>query len=316
MFDIVFLGTSASAPSVERGLSSALLMHRDQRFLLDCGEGTQRQLIRSGMGFRKIDKVLLTHGHLDHILGLGGLVSTFSRWESIDTLSLYGGHWALQRVHDLMNVVLRGGEAEMEIHYHPVNAGVIWQNQHLQVSAFPVNHRGPGCFGYLFQEPSHRPFIPEIADALGVPRGPERKQLVQGSSITLADGRLVHPDEVLGPAEAGVKVVHVGDAGSTADLVPYCAQADALVIEATYTSAEEAMAAQFGHLTAAQSARLAAEAGVGALFLVHLSRRYSEREILREARAIFPNTFVPCDLECYRVGKGFAERVEVSDGLA
>jgi ribonuclease Z len=119
MFELVFLGTSASAPSIDRGLSSSLVLYRDQRFMVDCGEGTQRQLLRTGLGFRKLDKILLTHGHLDHILGLGGLVSTFSRWESIETLSYYGGQWALQRVQDLMNVVLRG-EVDMDIELVPV----------------------------------------------------------------------------------------------------------------------------------------------------------------------------------------------------
>ncbi|MCE5259129.1 MAG: ribonuclease Z [Chloroflexi bacterium] len=311
MFDIVFLGTSASAPSVDRGLSSALVLHRDQRFMIDCGEGTQRQLLRSGMGFRKLDKVLLTHGHLDHILGLGGLVSTFSRWESIDTLSIYGGHWALQRVSDLMNVVLRGGDAEMDIKYVPVSPGPVWSDDYLSISAFPVSHRGPGCFGYLFQEPGHRPFMVEKAEALGVPRGPERKQLVNGEPITLADGRVIKPSEVMGVEEQGVKYVHVGDAGKVDDLVSVCYQADALVIEATYTSLEAEMATKFGHLTALQAAQLAADAQVGTLFLVHLSRRYSEREIYREAHAVFPNTIVPRDLDCYRIGKGFTERVEM-----
>jgi ribonuclease Z len=310
MFEIVFLGTSASAPSVDRGLSASLVLYRDQRFLIDCGEGTQRQLLRSGMGFRKLDKILLTHGHLDHILGLGGLVSTFSRWESIERLSLFGGQWALERVEDLMNVVLRGGEMNMAIDLVAVRPGVIWEDATMQVSAFPVTHRGPGCFGYVFQEQTRRPFVEERAEELSVPRGPERRQLVEGQSITLADGRVVTPDDVLGDSVEGIKIVHVGDAGRTDNLEAVCQDADALVIEATYLSDEQEMATRFGHLTAAQGAELAVKANVKQLFLVHISRRYAERDIKREARAIFENTFVPRDLDSFRITKGHAERVE------
>ncbi len=145
MFELVFLGTSASAPSIDRGLPSSLVLYRDQRFMVDCGEGTQRQLLRAGLGFRKLDKILLTHGHLDHILGLGGLISTFSRWESISTLSIYGGQWALQRVEDLMNVVLRGGEVEMDLEFVPVRPGPIWRNEQMSISCFSVSHRAPAA---------------------------------------------------------------------------------------------------------------------------------------------------------------------------
>jgi ribonuclease Z len=310
MFEIAFLGTSASAPSVERGLSSALVLYRDQRFMIDCGEGTQRQLLRSRLGFRKVDKILLTHGHLDHILGLGGLASTLSRWESIDELTIYGGQWALQRVKDLMDVVLRGGEVDTRLTYVPVRTGPIWSEDEMQISTFPVQHRGPGCVGYVFEEASRRPFLAERAEELGVPRGPERKRLVQGEAITLADGRHVDPEDVLGEPVEGVRLVHVGDAGRTDNLIDVCRGADALVIEATYAERDSDMADRFGHLTAARAARLARDAGVANLLLVHISRRYPEREILHEAQEIFPNVVVPRDLEQYRVTRGRVELVE------
>jgi ribonuclease Z len=310
MFEIVFLGTSASAPSIDRGLSATLVLYKDQRFLIDCGEGAQRQLLRSGLGFRKLDKVLLTHGHLDHILGLGGLVSTFSRWESISTLSIYGGLWALQRVDDLMKVVLRGGEAQMDIDLVTVDPGLVWREGGMAVRAIPVSHRGPGCLGYVFQEDSRCPFLVDEATRLGVPNGPQRRMLVEGRSITLEDGRTVHPEQVLGPETPGTKLVHVGDAGRTDDLVEACRDADALVIEATYTMLEADMAARFGHLTARQAAELAVAANVKNLFLVHLSRRYSEWDIAREARAVFANTIVPRDLDHYRITREAVEKVE------
>ena len=310
MFEIVFLGTSASAPSIERGLPAALVSHREQRFLVDCGEGTQRQLLRSGVGFKRLDKALLTHGHLDHILGLGGLVSTFARWEALDHFTMYGGRWALERVRDLMDVVLRGGEVFLNLDYVEVTPGPIWSDETMTVSAFPVSHRGPGCCGYLFQERSHRPFLADRAEALGVPAGPERRRLVAGEVVQLADGRVVQPDDVLGEALPGTRLCIVGDAGRVDDLVQFAAGADALVIEATYLDVEAQLAAQFGHITAAQAAVLAREAGVRCLFLVHVSRRYSDRMILAEARPIFANAIVPRDLEQFRILRGGCEPVE------
>ena len=175
MIEIAFLGTSASAPSVDRGLSSAMVMCRAERFLVDCGEGTQRQILRSGLGFKRLDKILLTHGHLDHILGLGGLVSTFARWEATTQLTIYGGRWALERVRDLMKVVLRGDEPTIRLEFVEVSPGVIWQDEYLTITAFPVMHRGPGCYGYVFEERSRRPFLADIAEALGEPVGPDRR---------------------------------------------------------------------------------------------------------------------------------------------
>ena len=316
MFELVFLGTSASAPSIRRGLPAAVVMHKEYRFLVDCGEGTQRQLLRSGLGFRRLDKILLTHGHLDHILGLAGLASTFSRWEMIDRMEIFGGKWALDRVEDLMKVVFGRYRPPIRMVLTDLEPGVVLEDDSFQLSAFPVTHRGPGNFGFAFQEKARRPFLVEKAEALGVPAGPERARLVRGQPISLADGRTVRPDDVLGPSRPGTKFVFVGDTASTDDLVEPVRGADALVIEATYTGLEADVAREFGHLTARQAAELAVVADVRFLILHHISRRYSEREILDEARPIFPDAIVARDLDHFQIRRGLPLVKVERDGTA
>lgn len=304
MFELIFLGTSASAPSVHRGLSANAVLYKEYRFLIDCGEGTQRQILQSSLGFKRLNKILLTHGHLDHILGLGGLVSTFSRWEAMDKLEIYGGHWTLERVKDLLlKVVLRGEKLPIKLEFVPLQPGLIMEDSTFQLSAFPVVHRGADCFGFVFEEKSRRPFLNEKAEALGIPFGPERRTLVAGEAVTLADGRRIQPDDVLGPEIPGAKLVFVGDAGRTDNLLEVAHHADALVIEATYLNEDAEMARQFSHLTAAQAAHLAREAGVQQLYLTHISRRYREQDVLDEARAVFPQTIVARDFDRVKVVK-------------
>ena len=312
MFEVTFLGTSSSAPTTTRGLAGHIILHRHYRFLLDCGEGTQRQILRSGLGFKRLDTVLLTHGHLDHILGLGGLVSTLARWENLDHIDIYGSRATLTRVYDLLfKVVFAGHRPPIDVELHAVEPGtVICADYKFSLTAFEVSHRGPDNLGYLFEEKPHRPFLAELADELGVPFGPERSLLVRGEPVTLADGRVIRPDDVLGPALPGTKYVHIGDVGRTDNLLEIVRGADALVMEATYTEEEGQMAVDFGHMTAARAATLARDAGVRHLILTHLSRRYSERDIRTESRAIFPNTFVARDLDHFQITREGVVRVK------
>jgi ribonuclease Z len=276
--------------------------HDEYRFLVDCGEGTQRQILQSGVGFKQINRILLTHGHLDHILGLGGLMSTFMRWEAIEELEIFGGRQTLERVRTLINeVVLRGAQPPMPLHFREIGAGTFFEADDFTVTAFPVTHRGPDCLGYLFEEKSRRPFLPEKATELGVPFGPERRLLVQGESITLSDGRVVAPDDVLGPLQVGTRLMVVGDTGRTDDLLEFAKGVDGLVIESTYMDEEAAMARQFSHMTAKGAAELAVRAGVKQLILTHISRRYREKDVLAEAQAIFPNVVVARDFDSFTI---------------
>lgn len=302
MFEILFLGTSASAPSAKRGLSAQIVKHNEYRFLIDCGEGTQRQILQSGSGFKNLTRILLTHGHLDHILGLGGLMSTFLRWEAVDELDIFGGRSALDRVHDLLyGVVLRGNQPPMPLRLNEIKPGTFFESDDFTVTAFSVTHRGPDCLGYVFEGKARRPFLPEKADELGVPFGPERRDLVAGKEIILPDGKHIKPDDVLGPVQKGLKLVVVGDAGKTEDLLEVSKEADALVIESTYLDEEAEMAHQFSHLTARQAAELAVKAGVKKLILTHISRRYREKDVLKEAQAIFPNATVARDFDSFQI---------------
>ena len=306
MFEVVFLGTSASAPSIHRGLTATAVLAGPHRYLIDCGEGTQRQILRSGIGFKRLNRILLTHSHLDHILGIGGLVSTFTRWEeNLDSLEIWGGRPAIERVKALIfDVVLRHEKPPVTIHLIDLKPGRIYDAKDYTVSAFPVTHRGRGNFGFIFEGKSHRPFLVEKAEALGIPAGPERGKLVRGEPVTLSDGQTITPEMVLSDEEKGAKLVHVGDSARIDNLREYVREADALVIEATFLDSEAEEAKQFGHLTAKQAATLASETGVKTLLLNHVSRRYRERDIIREARSVFRNSHVARDLDHFVLRRG------------
>lgn len=302
MFEIIFLGTSASAPSAKRNLPALVVKHDEFRFLVDCGEGTQRQILQSGIGFKRLNRILVTHGHLDHILGLAGLLSTFMRWESIDELQIYGSRSALERIRDLLyGVVLRGQSAPMPLIFNTIERGTFIDEGDFSVTAFPVLHRGSESVGFVFEEKGRRPFLAEKAEELNIPQGPWRRDLVAGLPVDLPDGRCIDPEMVMGEFKPGTRLVVIGDTGDTDSLLEICQGADGLVIEATYLEEEADMAKQFGHLTARRAAELAVRAGVKQLFLTHVSRRYREKDIIAEAEAVFPGVKIARDFDTFQV---------------
>jgi ribonuclease Z len=192
----------------------------------------------------------------------------------------------------------------MPLTLHEVKPGVFFETDDFTISAFPVFHRGSDSLGFKFEERARRPFLPEKAEELGVPQGPQRRDLVDGKTIRLEDGREVLPDDVLGPLKPGLVYVHIGDAGRTEDLVAACQDADALVIESTYLEEEAELADQFSHLTARRAAALAVQANVKQLILTHLSRRYREKDVLAEAEVVFPNVRVARDFDTFQIKQG------------
>jgi ribonuclease Z len=298
LFEVVFLGTAAGVPAVDRGLPALVVLHRHRRFLVDCGEGTQRQLLKSGLGLRRLDCVLLTHAHIDHMLGVGGLVATLALLEAGRGLTVYGGASAVRAVRSLLTeVVWPGGRPRFEVGSIVIDQGTIIEADHVRVGAFPVTHRGIDSLGFVFEEKPRPRMLPERLAALDVPAGPERRRLLRGETVVLPDGRRIAPGEVLGPPQPGTRLIVVGDAADADELLEEVRGADALIIEATFLERDADKAAERSHLTAAQAARLARVANVRALYLTHLSSRYEQAEIEAEARAIFSGAIVVRDFD-------------------
>lgn len=302
--DFVFLGTAGSVPTPRRGLSAGLLRRGGERILFDCGEGTQRQLMRStGMG--DIDSVLITHLHTDHVLGLPGMLKTFNLRERQHPLLVVGppGMAAMWRL--LRPIV---GRLMFPVEVVEATDGWSHQGDGYDVRAFPTEHSVPSV-GYCLREHERAGrFDIDAARALGVPDGPLFGRLQAGERIQLPDGASVDPRQVVGEARRGRSVVYTGDTKACAAVREAAANATLLIHEATFCTDEQERAAATAHSTARDAALTAAAADVSLLALTHISSRYGGREMLAEAQSVFPNVFVARDFDLVELP--FPERGE------
>ncbi len=292
--DLVFLGTSGSVPTARRGLSGTLIRRGGERMLVDCGEGTQRQLLRSSVGLIELPEIFLTHYHADHYLGLPGMLKTFALRGREVPLTIHGPPGLGELFAGLRRIF---GRLTYDLELRELTDGDVLDRGEYRLLAFRVDH-GVAANGYALAEaPRPGRFDVEAARSLGVPSGPLFGRLQAGEAVRLPDGAEVEPDQVLGPARAGRTIVLAGDTAPAAGVLEVAQGADLLVHEATFAEEERGRAEETLHSTAAGAAALAKAAGVGMLALTHLSNRYFGPEIAREAREVFPETVVPRDFD-------------------
>lgn len=296
---VFFVGTGGSVPTAQRGMPSVLVRRGGERILFDCGEGTQRQLVRS-IGLADLDEVYITHFHADHWLGLPGMLKTFDLRDRERPLTVYGppGLKAL-----VVSALRLAGRVGYELRLVELAPGDVLERDGYRIAALAVDHRGT-AFGFvLFEHERPGAFDPARARELGLVDGPEFGRVQRGATV-----RGVAPEQVMGPPRPGRKIVVSGDTRPTDAIRIASHQADLLIHEATFAEEERDRADDNGHTTARQAAEIARDADVGLLALTHISTRHPPSMIRDEARAVFARTVVPRDFDT--VDLPYAERGE------
>ena len=290
---LVFLGTAGAVPTVDRGPSGLLLIRGGERLLIDCGEGTQRQLMRS-VGLARIDRVFLTHLHGDHYLGLPGMLKTLSLQGRETPLDIYGPPGLLELFTSAHRVF---GRVLFEVRLHEVSGGDVLQCHDYEMVAARTDHGAPSLAWALCEHERPGRFHPDRAIALGVEPGPDFRRLQMGESLVLPSGSVVEPEQVMDEPRAGRRVVVSGDTRPCAGVLGLAHGATVLVHDSTFAESERDRALETRHSTSKEAAEVALEARVGTLILTHVSSRHSRRELLVEARAVFPAAYLPDDLD-------------------
>jgi ribonuclease Z len=282
------LGSSASLPTRDRGLPAGLFIYDDEHALLDCGEGTVRQLVMLGRGPQRVSDIWLSHSHVDHYLGVAGLLQAVDLAAPESTITVYGSSETLDGVRALIRIcALRSLRVDLRV----VEAGVIRQTDRLLWRAFRVSHTVE-CFGLAIEEEPRRVFDNDRAEALGIPAGPLRGRLAAGETVQLAGGQVILPDQVLVPGLPSRKLVYVPDTEVFDQLAEHCARANLLICESTYGSNNKNLATKYKHMTALDAATLARRAAVGHLLLTHVSPREDGAQLEAEARSVFERATV------------------------
>lgn len=294
MLRVTFLGTASARPTVGRNVSSLAVQREGRYFLFDCGEGTQRQMMRFGVGFG-VEEIFVTHLHADHYLGVAGLLRTMSLQGRSEPLVLWGPAEGGPLLETL--VTLGGDRIDFPVAVRELPPGETVAYDGFRIQAFATAHTRTSIGLALIEESRPGRFDPDEATRLGVPEGPLFGRLHRGEAVRLPDGREVRPSDVVGPPRPGRRVVYTGDTRPSPRTVEVARGADLLIHEATFEESERRRAAETGHSTAREAAEVAREAGVRDLALTHLSARYSEdpRPLLREARRVFPDAWVARD---------------------
>jgi len=296
MFDILFLGTGASVPSRDHGLPAVLVRSGPDTVLLDCGEGTQRQIMVSPYSFMKVGGIFITHLHGDHFYGLPGLIQTMGMMGRKDRLVVRGPEGTAAAVEAVLSVC--PGELGFELDVSDMSPGETVSVGALSVSPFSTDH-GLVSQGYIVKEPDVRGKVDAAkAESLGI-SGRDFSVLEEGGTV---NG--VSMSDICEPTRKGKVLAYTGDTRPCPSVAEAVKGADVLIHEATYTKSEASKAQEFFHSTAAQAATVARDCGCGALFLVHISNRYKDRnECLKEAAEIFPAVYLPADLSVYKTTK-------------
>ena len=305
--NVTMVGTAASVPTAARGMAATLIARGGERVLVDCGEGTQRQLLRSGLGLVDLDLVLVTHLHADHFLGLPGMLKTFGLRGRDRPLRLVGPRGLAALMAALRPVVGRVPFPLELDERDERDPGVPWRGEGWRVEAFPTYHSVPSLGYAVVEDPRPGAFDVAAARALGVPEGPLFGRLQRGEPVQTAGGT-VRPEDVMGPPRAGRRIVVTGDTEPCAATLQASEGADVLVHEATFLHAERDRARETRHATAREAALVARQAGVRLLVLTHLSSRCSPSELREEAEREFPRVLVPRDFD--RIEVPFPERGE------